>query len=271
MLQAALSIPSKEARLLAPDEPAPVELVNRSGRAPLLLLCDHASAFIPRALANLGLSEADLARHIAFDIGIADVTREVAARLDAPAVLSHFSRLIIDPNRDLADPTLIPTISDGVIVPGNRDMSAEDRQIRYETFFRPYHEAIEAKVRTMMDEFSSFAFVSMHSYTPVLRGVERPWQVGVLWHRDGGLAGPLLAALRAQGLCVGDNEPYSARGGHASSLQMHAARRGLPSAVIEVRQDLIDTRHGAREWAELLGEILSEVLGRLAIHRQWLS
>ncbi len=246
--------------LLADDEPAPFEHVNETGAAPLLLLCDHATNFLPRAFKSLGLDQAQLARHIAWDIGIAEVTRDIARRLDAPAVMTHFSRLIVDPNRPLDDPTLIPQIGDGVIVPGNRDLSAEDRQRRLDTFHRPYHRAIDRTLDAMAARGPGPAVVSMHSFTPVMKGFERPWQIGVLWNDDPRLPRPVMANLRAQGIAVGDNEPYSGRGGCGHTLQEHADRRGLANVLIEVRQDLIDTHQGATQWAALLAKVLSEVL-----------
>ncbi len=259
--------------LLAPDEPRPFALANEAALkgmgAPLLLVCDHASAFIPRALDSLGLDEAQRARHIAFDIGIAEVTRRLAERLDAPAVLSHFSRLIVDPNRPEDDPTLMPQISDGVIVPANRALTPAEREARLASFYRPYHaavaRAVEARQRVLMrhgpgDKVCAPAIVSMHSFTPVMKGIERPWQVGILWNRDARLPRPMIERLRARGLTVGDNEPYSGRDGHGHTLHHHAEPRGLPHVLIELRQDLIDTQHGAADWAALLAEVLGEVL-----------
>lgn len=246
--------------LLAPDEPVPYELHNRTGRAPLLLLCDHATRFLPRALAALGLSEAELSRHIAWDIGIADVTRALAERLDAAAVLSRFSRLVIDPNRSLDDPTLVPQLSDGAIIPGNRNLSRAAIQARIDAFHRPYHAAVTKVLDALAARGPAPALVSMHSFTPIMRGLERPWHVGILWNKDPRLPIPLIARLRAQGLTVGDNEPYSGRDRHGYTLHVHAEPRGLACVLIEVRQDLIDTHHGAAEWAERLTKALSAVL-----------
>jgi len=246
--------------LLAPDEPRPYEVINAEGTAPALLLCDHATNFVPRALGALDLDEAQRARHIAWDIGVADITRVLARRLDAPAVLTHFSRLIVDPNRHFDDPTLIPQIGDGVVVPANRALTPEQRERRIETFYRPYHEAIERMLSIMVDRGPGPAVVSMHSFTPVMKGVERPWQVGILWNDDPRLPYPVMDKLRARGIQAGDNEPYSGRGGHGYTMQTHADSQGLPNVLIELRQDLIDTHHGAAEWAALIGDVLGEVL-----------
>lgn len=257
--------------LLAPDEPRPHELFNGGGRAPLLLLCDHATRFIPRALQGLGLDEATLTRHIAWDIGIAEVTRQLARRLDAPAVLSHFSRLIVDPNRQLDNPTLMPEISDGTIVPGNRELGAAQRRARIETFFKPYHDAIDAQLDAMQGggatDGKAPVLVSMHSFTPMMHGVQRPWEIGILWNRDPRLPRPLLERLRAEGLTVGDNEPYSGADGHGYTQHTHGDRRGLANVLIEVRQDLIDTQPGAALWSERLGAALEAVLRDPALYR----
>jgi predicted N-formylglutamate amidohydrolase len=247
--------------LLAPDEPTPVEILNADGAAPVVLLCDHATNFMPRAFRSLGLDQAQLARHIAWDIGIAEVTRDLARRLDAPAVLCRFSRLIVDPNRRLDDPTLVPQIGDGVVVSGNRNLSPAAREARIGTFYRPYHAAVAQTLDAMAARGPGPAVVSMHSFTPVMKGFERPWEIGVLWNDDERLPLPLMARLRAQGLTVGDNQPYSGRGGHGCTLHVHAEPRGLANALIEVRQDLIDTHHGAAQWSALLARVLAEVLG----------
>jgi predicted N-formylglutamate amidohydrolase len=246
--------------LLAPDEPAPVEEVNPEGRAPLLLVCDHATRFIPRALDSLGLDEALLSRHIAWDIGIADVTRHLARRLDAPAVISHFSRLIIDPNRKLDAPSSIPEVSDGVPVPGNRGLTPEGAAARVATFFEPYHDAIDARIERLLRRGTAPVLISMHSFTPVMESVERPWKIGVLWNKDPRLPVPLIRRLAALGIPVGDNQPYSGRDDHGYTQHRHGDARGLANALIEVRQDLIDTHHGAEAWSAQLAEVLDELL-----------
>lgn len=254
--------------LLGPGDPAPFEAFNTQGAAPLLLVCDHATRLLARGLGTLGLSEAELARHIAWDIGIAEVTRGLARRLDAPAVLSRFSRLAIDPNRALDDPTLIPEISDGVVIPGNQDLAPGDIRARIDSFHRPYHQAIEGALDELVARGPAPAVVSMHSFTPVIKGVERPWHVGILWDADPRLSRPLMARLRAQGLTVGDNEPYTARDGHGYTLFEHAAERGLAHVLIELRQDLIDTHHGAAAWTDRLADSLRVVMENAGVFRR---
>ena len=268
--------------LLAPDEPAPFESLNDGGGAPLLVICDHASAFIPRALGSLGLDRAHLARHIALDIGAAEVARRLAERLDAPAVLSRFSRLIVDPNRTLDAPSLIPTVSDGVEVPGNRNLLPTAREARIATFHQAYHEAVEARLAQLRRALTARrpggapALISVHSFTPVMAGQERPWHIGILWNRcaravpaphigilwnrDPRLPRPLIERLRALGLTVGDNQPYTGRDTHGYSVHRHAEPHGLANVLIEVRQDLSDTHHGAAEWSALLAGALEDVL-----------
>ena len=241
------------------DQMPPFEVVNPDGRAPALVICDHASRFIPPEYANLGVSEEEIARHIGWDIGAGDVARELARLIDAPAVLCGTSRLVIDCNRRLGDPSSIPEASDGTPVPGNLELSPEERSRRAERYFRPYHAEIERR----LDGFAKPpALVSVHSFTPVMNGFARPWHVGMLYDEDDRLARPVISALRREaGLVVGDNEPYSGRHPVGYALGTYGNRRGLAPAVFEIRQDLIDTPEKARGWAERLAHILRPLLG----------
>jgi predicted N-formylglutamate amidohydrolase len=247
-------------RLLAPDEPSPFEILNPGGPARLLITCDHATNNVPAALGDLGLDHAELARHIAWDIGAAEVTRRLSALLDAPAVLSGFSRLVIDPNRRVEVPSSIPPISDGTEVPGNRHLSDAQIRARREELFGAYHGACERMIEAKAAMGVPPALVFMHSFTPVFGGVERPMHTGILWDRDDRLARPLIAALRAEGVPTGDNEPYSGRSTEDYSLHVHGDARGLPHVLIEVRQDLIDTAKGAEAWARRLAGMLRPIL-----------
>lgn len=246
--------------LLQPDEGPPFEILNPDSEKPVVLIADHATRFIPRALGNLGLDEASLLRHIAWDIGIAEVTRALAGHLGVTAVLSRFSRLVIDPNRPLGSPASIPEESDGVPVPGNRGLDPRARDLRAATFFAPYHAAIRRVLQIHLKAGRHPALISMHSFTPVLESSERPWKIGILWNEDPRLPRPLIAMLRALDIPVGDNEPYSGRDAHGYTQHVHGDDRRLANALIEVRQDLIDTHHGAEEWAAILGEILQAAL-----------
>ncbi|HXV24251.1 MAG TPA: N-formylglutamate amidohydrolase [Alphaproteobacteria bacterium] len=256
------------ALMLGPSDPPSFELLNPEGAAPILFVCDHAGRAIPASLDRLGLDEAALTRHIAWDIGIAELTRDLALRLAAPAVLSTYSRLVIDCNRRLDDPTSIPAVSDGVPVPANLGLTPAARNARAEACFLPYHGAIDR----LLDDFTrrglSPVFISMHSFTPVFQGFERPWHIGVLWDRDPRLPAPLLAALAEEpGLVVGDNQPYTGRSRRGFSIPSHAESRGLTHALLEVRQNLIDTHHGVAEWADRLERVLRRVLDEPSLYR----
>jgi len=246
--------------LLAPDEPAPVAVHNPDGRAPVLLLCDHAGNFVPRALDGLGLPVRELSRHIGYDIGILPVSRQLSEALDAPLVYSRFSRLIVDPNRQLDDPTLIPEVADGTVVPGNRHLDDAAIRARLEGFFWPYHHAVSQWVGQLQARGRPPAVLCLHSFTPELHGRVRPWEAAVLWDSDPRLPVPALDWLSARGYCVGDNEPYSGRGQHGYTQHVHAERLGLANILIELRQDLIDTEAGQRRWADELVAMFRDVL-----------
>lgn len=254
---------------LSPGDPAPVSLCRPEGRAPVLITCDHASNAVPAALDGLGLGPEELGRHIGWDIGAGAVTRLLAARLDAPAILAGFSRLVIDCNRDPDDPTSIPEVSDGVAVPGNRALGTEERAARRAAIFAPYHAAIEDWIETRLARGTVPAVLSVHSFTPVMGGKARPWHVGVLWDRDPRIPVPLLAALRTDAsLVVGDNQPYSAREPAGYTVRHHAVARGLPHVAVELRQDLVDDESGAARWAAILDAALVPILADRAIYRR---
>ncbi len=250
---------------LAPVEPAfpPVETVEGRLDAGALIVCDHASNAVPPAYASLGLGPEALERHIAYDIGAAALARALAARLQAPAVLSTFSRLLIDPNRGADDPTLVMRYSDGAIVPGNAKVDAREIARRLELFWAPYRNTVAAKVEAMMATGEPPALVSIHSFTPVWRGAPRRWKVGVLWDLDDRIAKPLLEALAAEPDLhvdgVGDNEPYD--GALAGdTIDAVATARGLANALIEIRQDLIAEAPGALAWADRFARLLKPIL-----------
>ena len=263
MLNQAPLTPAREA-VRAPSDAGRdqmVEVFNLQGSAPVLVLCDHAGRWVPAELENLGLPPMEIARHIGWDIGSADVTRQLARRLDAPAVLCHVSRLVIDPNRKPGDPSSIPAISDGTLVPANQDLSPEQVRWRLGQFFIPYHRAVARQIARLRRRHGVSVIVSVHSFTPRLADAWRPWDVAVLWDADPRLAAPVLENLRREpDLHVGDNEPYSGCFPVGYSIPFHAARPRLPHVTFEVRQDLIDTRETAEAWAERLAEGLREPL-----------
>jgi predicted N-formylglutamate amidohydrolase len=245
-----------------PEEGLPYEAIAGTNRAGILLICDHASNRIPRRLAGLGVAPAHLQLHVAWDIGAAALTRALAARLGAPAVLSRVSRLVIDCNRAPGHATSIPPESHGVPVPGNRDLSPQERAARE----RGYHEAYHARIAEALASDPGAMLVSMHSFTPILSETRRPWHLGILSDRDRRAADLLLASLRGHGdLVVGDNEPYSGRHGEGYTCRRHGDAQGRANVLIEVRQDLLSDDAGVAVWAERLAEHL--VAARRALDR----
>jgi predicted N-formylglutamate amidohydrolase len=224
------------------------------GKNPLLFLCDHASNALPEG--GLGLAPGLLATHIAYDIGAASVTRALAGAYGAPALLGAWSRLLIDLNRGADDPTIVMKLSDGSVIPGNRDADAAEVARRIAAYHAPYHAAITAE----LDRMGEVAVViSMHSFTPAWKGRQRPWDVGVLYDRDTRLSAPLMTRLAEAGFSVGDNEPYTGAL-EGDTLYQHGTLRGLPHVLIEMRQDLIDTDTAAQAFALRLKPILDAAL-----------
>ncbi|GAB6844750.1 putative N-formylglutamate amidohydrolase [Methylorubrum rhodinum] len=251
------------ATILHPEEPA--ETIEGDPARGLLLLCEHASNHVPDDLARLGVPEREFSRHIAYDIGAAAVTRRLAGLLGVPAVLTHFSRLIIDPNRGKRDPTLVMRLSDGAIVPGNARIDAAGIAERIRRFYAPFDRAVDAAVARCEQAGAPPMILTLHSFTPFWRTVARPWQVGVLYDHDARMAHPIIAALKADpaGLCVGDNQPYGG-GLPGDTIDRHATARGLPNALIEIRQDLIGGPEGQEEWAHRFAGLLRPMLRNAA-------
>jgi predicted N-formylglutamate amidohydrolase len=244
-------------KLLAAGEPAPVTVHNESGRSPFLIVADHAGNLMPRALNRLGVSAAECARHIAWDIGIAAVSRHVADTLDATLIQQNYSRLIIDCNRTPGSETSMPEISELTAVPGNVALSEREKATRVREIFTPYHDAIESELDRRRQTGRPSALIAMHSFTPVYMGVARPWQVGVLYNHDPSFAHLMIAVLnREDRLVVGDNEPYSVTDASDYTIPVHGERRHLHHVAIEIRQDLIADDNGQRAWAALLARLL---------------
>ncbi|MGL4440603.1 MAG: N-formylglutamate amidohydrolase [Bosea sp. (in: a-proteobacteria)] len=245
---------------MSADRAGDVERIAGEMAVQGLVLCDHASNAMPPEFGRLGLPESQLQRHIAYDIGAAWLSRRLALRLGCPALLTTFSRLLIDPNRGRDDPTLVMQISDGAIVPGNARIDEADIQARIQRFYAPYDDAIATHLGSAILRDLPPAVISVHSFTPVWKGVARPWHIGLLWDRDDRLVAPMFEALRADpDLVVGDNEPY-AGWLEGDTIDRHATRHSLPNVLIELRQDLIDTQGKAEAWADRLAGILSPVL-----------
>lgn len=254
-----------------PDQDwTPVERVAGTVEAGVVLLCDHASNALPPAYGTLGLDPSQLRRHIGYDIGAAELTRRLAGLVGAPAVLSTFSRLLIDPNRGADDPTLVMRLSDGAIVPGNADVDAAEVERRLARYWRPYRAAVaEAIVAASAGDRTPVVF-SIHSFTDRWKGTPRPWEVGILWDSDARLALPLIGGLRRAGFMVGDNEPYDGalRG---DTLDEEVTRHGIAGLLIEVRQDLLATSPAIEAIADRIAPVLTAVAADPDLHARLLQ
>jgi predicted N-formylglutamate amidohydrolase len=251
--------------LLAADEPPPVSVRNADALSPLLLVADHAGRAVPRALKRLGVAAPDWDRHIAWDIGIAGVSRMLADTLEATLIQQNYSRLVIDCNRPPGAPTSIPEISELTPIPGNVDLSDADREARARTIFWPYHERIDSELERRRQAGRATALIAMHSFTPVFKGEARSWHIALLYNRHPQLAHQLIALFRREhDLVVGDNQPYFVSDATDYTIPAHGEQRGLPHALIEIRQDLIADEDGQRQWAARLARLLPQAYADVA-------
>ncbi len=256
--------------LLIHGDPPPFECHRPAGKARVLVTCDHASRLIPATLGRLGLPEPSTWRHIAWDIGAAELARALSDRLDATAVLAGYSRLVVDCNRRLEDPTCFLAVADGEPVPGNEGLTDTGKRARAVACYEPYHKAIAGRLQDFHRHGIVPALISVHSFTPVLGGEPRPWHVGVLWDKDGRIPLPLLRQLNAEpGLVVGDNEPYSGRHPADYTVDRHAESAGLPHVCLEVRQDELASAAGVARWADIIGRALNRILSDEALYQVW--
>ena len=247
--------------LLAIDEPPPYQVINPDGTSPFLLLCEHASNRIPRALGDLGLPESERQRHIAWDIGVAALSQYLSRTLDAPLFMANYSRLVIDCNRPLGVPSAIPEVSETTEIPGNLDLSEAEKAQRIETLFQPFADAVSRRLDLLQAQGRRTFVVGIHSFTPVYFGKQRPWQAGILYDRATGFAQSLMHSLRSDpGLTIGDNEPYNIHPDEDYTVPVHADARGIPGVLVEVRHDLIDTLEGVAEWGARLTQCLETAL-----------
>jgi predicted N-formylglutamate amidohydrolase len=238
--------------LLGVDDPPPFQIINPAGASSFLIVCDHAGKLIPRRLGSLGLGPEELGRHIAWDLGAAELSVMLSKALDATLIRQTYSRLVIDCNRDPSAPDAMAPVSDGTIIPGNQDLSAEDRAARVESIHEPYHSAIASAL-------GEKTIVAIHSFTPEMNGVARPWEIGILHHLGNtGFAMSVLAELgRMTTQPVGDNEPY-AMDGIDYTVPRHAYPAELPYLEIEVRQDILLTPEGRARISALLQTVLQK-------------
>lgn len=259
--------------MIGPGDPPPYTVINEQGQAKVLLVGDHVSNAFPKILGNLGLDETALEQHIAYDIGTRKLVNHLSEHLDAPAVLAGYSRLVVDLNRSLEDPSVMPEISDNTVIPGNQNLTQAHRNQRIHSFYTPYRKAIDGMLHGFRERNIVPAFIAIHSFTPEMAGFVRPWHAGILWDKDPRIPLSLMQNLRAHpdGFNIGDNEPYSGKHPADYTIDHHAEASGIPHVSIEIRQDLVDTEDGAERWATILHDALRDVLADPELYQVWQS
>lgn len=237
-----------------------VAVDNPDGRGPFVLVCDHASKWVPASLKGLGLPPGELERHIAWDPGALELARRLSDLLDAPLVHATVSRLVLDVNRDPTHHGSVVTISEDTPIPGNHAIPEQDRSRRVRAIYEPYHRVLDGVIERSVAYNPAPQIISVHSFTPVYRKEQRPWHIGVLSGNDKRLSQPLLELLRAGGeFCVGDNQPYAPTDGVYHTLDRHCASRNLRSVLLELRSDTISNEEGCAQWASRLGLALQAI------------
>ncbi len=254
--------------LLSTSEPKPFRVMNHLSEVPILLNCEHASCRIPASLGDMGLDPFARRCHLAVDIGAGRLTEKLAEGLGVTAVLANYSRLVVDCNRQLLDPTAFLEYGDGIIVPGNRNLHQDEKDERAEAIYWPYHDAVDQQIKRLATIVPRPAFISIHSFTPVMNGEPRAWQMGVLWDQDEQMREIFLDELTAAGYYVGDNMPYSGKAPMDFTIDHHAEAAGLPHVGIEIRQDLIDDEASVTEIAAVLHGIIESIPERIGLGRQ---
>ncbi len=254
------------ASLLGPDEPPAVETVNGDSDALFMFVCDHASHRIPKMLGDLGVSEAHRQTHIGWDIGAAELARQLAAAFKAPLFLTGYSRLVIDCNRPLVSDGSIPATSAGIEIAANKNLSDADRRLRHDTLFHPYHRAIAAHLDRRHARKVPTALLAIHSFTPDYPGESRPWHVDFGYQRDRRLAGLLIDGLQEPGILVGDNLPYAVEDESDYAIPVHGEQRGLPHVLVEIRQDTLADAAGIARWGNRLTDLLTRLQSAILAH-----
>jgi len=253
--------------LLTSSEPSPFYVINPLAEAPILLVCDHASCRFPQALGDMGLDPFARRCHLAIDIGAGKLTESLAKSLGVTAVIAQYSRLVVDCNRQLMDPGAFLEYGDGILVPGNRNLAQADKDARANAIYWPYHNAIDEQIRRLKAVGPKPLFVSVHSFTPVLSGISREVQTGVLWDKDPVVAEIFIEGFREAGFLTGDNEPYSGKAPQDFTIDHHAEEIDLPHVGIEVRQDLIDDIAGVDQVAPVMHNIIESIPQRIGLHQ----
>lgn len=254
--------------LLAPDEPGPFKVINPLSETPILLVCDHASSRFPKSLGDMGLDPFARRCHLAVDIGAGPLTEMLAASMGLTAVVHNYSRLIVDCNRQLMDPSAFLVYGDGILVPGNNNLHQADKDLRADALYWPYHSAIDEQVKRLTRNGTKPAFVAIHSFTPVLNGESRAWQIGVLWDKDEHLKQVFVDGFRDAGYYVGDNEPYSGKAPQDYTIDHHAEEIHLPHVGLEIRQDLVDDEEGVAQIAGVMQKIIASIPEHLRAQEQ---
>lgn len=248
---------------LRADDPAPVEIVNRNGVSPFVLSCEHAGRLVPGVLGDLGVPPADMDRHIAYDVGAAQVSRKLAELLDAPLFLQRYSRLVIDCNRPFGAPDLTPPVSDGTPIPVNVGLTEADKKVRFDAIHAPFHDTLSAHFDERAATSRPAILVAVHSFTPrLVGGPHRPWHLTALSNRDPGFSLLMLSAFKAQnpGIVTSHNEPYIVDDSHDYTIPTHGEARGLPHTLLEIRNDLLGDDAGQSRWASLVAAALAAAL-----------
>ena len=254
-----LKIKKLDETLLAPDEPAPFIILNPDAVVPVLLVCDHASHRFPRSLGTMGLDYLNRHSHVVHDIGAGTLVEMLANTLGVTAVLCQYSRLIVDCNRELVDHNAFLKFNDGVDIPANHNLRSDEKEKRASEIYWPYHNAIEGQIGRLKDQGINPVFISVHSFSPVINGEARKWEIGVLWDKDSTTAEFFLSNLGEAGYFVGDNKPYSGKDPEDFTIDHHAEPSGLPHVGIEIRQDLIHHSDGIKRISGILQKTINLV------------
>ncbi|HEV7251938.1 MAG TPA: N-formylglutamate amidohydrolase [Mesorhizobium sp.] len=250
--------------LLSPDEPHPLDVFNPDGGSDFFLICEHAGRLIPKALGTMGLSEEDRRRHIAWDIGARDISIALSRQLDAPLFTQLYSRLVCDCNRRVDVPSFAPAVSERTEIPANRNLSREEIERRARAIFHPFHDAVTRALDARDVGGKRTILVTVHSFTPVFMDVPRPWQIGVLFHRDRDFAPAIARHLQATtDLTVGVNQPYSIGDETDYAIPVHGEKRGYPCVEFEIRNDLTRGERAVEGWAELIAGAVKHAAARL--------
>lgn len=239
------------------SSPPVARVVNAQGSSSYVLLCEHASRYIPEKYQDLGLAPSELARHIAWDIGAEEVAVQLSNHLDAPLVCANYSRLLIDLNRPVDSSSSVPHLSEATFIPGNANLSRAERQARIDAYFTPFQTCVGRLLDARVATRRSTTIIGVHSFTPVYNGVERPWQAGILFRKSAQFGSALVAALGGPAANIAENEPYQIDDESDYTVPVHGEARGLDAVLVEIRQDLIATASGAKVWAERLTKALT--------------